>query len=279
MNNIHDNGENDKSLNADLDRLRSAYRRIEQDEPPELLDQAILNRAHRAVEKKPRWMKFGWLQGLTTTAVFVLAFSIFLHQPESTPLLPEKIGASESTRMDSAKEPKKQDHYIERDSASPAMKSRGAERPDIPVDTPAAAAPVNVATQEETSERPRHSAPETQQLTEANELRLEKREFPVNAARLSDAIPEEVMDDEAGQGNDVLESMATYEIAHPGVVTEPEAEEDKSRLSEESGIERELQAIIELKRSGDDQWITALESFRERHPDYPLPDELTDQEP
>lgn len=85
MNTIHNNGENDKSLSEGLDKLSHEYGSLEQDEPPELLDQAILNSAHRAVEKKPHWMKFGWLHGLTTAAVFVLAFSIILNQREPVP--------------------------------------------------------------------------------------------------------------------------------------------------------------------------------------------------
>ena len=71
MNSIHNNGENDKSLNEDLDKLGRSYAGLEQDEPPELLDQAILNSAHRALEKKSRWMKFSWVHGLTTAAVFI----------------------------------------------------------------------------------------------------------------------------------------------------------------------------------------------------------------
>lgn len=85
MNSIHNNGDNDKSLDKGLDEFGREYGLLERDEPPELLDQAILNSAHRAVEKKPHWMKFGWLHGLTTAAVFVLAFSIILDQPETAP--------------------------------------------------------------------------------------------------------------------------------------------------------------------------------------------------
>ena len=90
MNTIHNNGENEKSLSEGLDELRQAYGQLEQDEPPELLDQAILNSAHRAVEKKSHWMKFGWLHGLTTAAVFVLAFSLILNQPEPVQLQREE---------------------------------------------------------------------------------------------------------------------------------------------------------------------------------------------
>ena len=60
MNSIHNNGENDQSLSEGLDKLGRAYEHLPDDEPPELLDQAILNRAHRAVEKTPHWMTV-WL--------------------------------------------------------------------------------------------------------------------------------------------------------------------------------------------------------------------------
>ena len=91
MNTIHNNGENDQKLNSDLDELGQAYSKLEQDEPPALLDQAILNSAHRAVENKPHWMQFGWLHGLTTTAVFVLALSIFLNQRQSVPIFKDDV--------------------------------------------------------------------------------------------------------------------------------------------------------------------------------------------
>ena len=52
MSNTHNNGNNDKNL----ERLGQAYERLQQEEPPDLLDQAGLNSAHRAVENKPHWM-------------------------------------------------------------------------------------------------------------------------------------------------------------------------------------------------------------------------------
>lgn len=85
MSSIHNNGENDQSLNDGLDKLDRVYGQLEQDEPPKLLDQAILNSAHRSVEKNPHWMKFSWLHGLTTAVVFVLAFTIILNQREPVP--------------------------------------------------------------------------------------------------------------------------------------------------------------------------------------------------
>ena len=47
--------------------------------------------------------------------------------------------------------------------------------------------------------------------------------------------------------------------------------------------DEELQELIQMglekAKAGDDQWITELDSFRERHPDYPIPDELAEQVP
>lgn len=80
MNSIHNNGPDDKRLNDDIEKLDQAYRQLSSEEPPELLDQAVLSSAHRAVEGKDHWLDFGWIHGLTTAAVVVLAVSIILTQ-------------------------------------------------------------------------------------------------------------------------------------------------------------------------------------------------------
>jgi hypothetical protein len=104
MNSNHKNGEFNSSLEDDLDTIGQAYRDLGQEEPPALLDQAVLNSAHRAVEKQSHWMQFGWLHGLTTVAVVVLAFTIILQQgdpgpglDEITPLDPAMQSRAENT--------------------------------------------------------------------------------------------------------------------------------------------------------------------------------------
>lgn len=86
MNSIHNNGPDDKSLNDDLEKLGQAYQQLSSEEPPELLDQAILSSAHRAVEKNDHWLDFGWIHGLTTVVVVVLALSIILTQRQPAEL-------------------------------------------------------------------------------------------------------------------------------------------------------------------------------------------------
>jgi hypothetical protein len=62
----------------------------------------------------------------------------------------------------------------------------------------------------------------------------------------------------------------------PATVAAPVHSATKARGRMDSTTEQELQAIIVLKQSGDETWVTKLESFIERYPDYPLPDELKD---
>ena len=50
--------------------------------------------------------------------------------------------------------------------------------------------------------------------------------------------------------------------------------EQQAEPERDPEIERKIQAIIELKRSGDPSWRAELASFTESYPDYPLPDEL-----
>jgi len=86
MNSIHNNGPDDKLLNDDIEKLDQAYQQLSSEEPPELLDQAILSSAHRAVEKNDHWLDFGWIHGLTTAVVVVLAVSIILTQRQPVDL-------------------------------------------------------------------------------------------------------------------------------------------------------------------------------------------------
>ena len=88
MNSNHENekaknGKDRRLLDAELDQLDQLYRSEESIEPPDLLDQAILNKARRSVESKNSWLDFGWIHAVTTVALVVLTFSIFTTQRET----------------------------------------------------------------------------------------------------------------------------------------------------------------------------------------------------
>jgi hypothetical protein len=279
MNTIHNNGENDKSLSEGLDKLSHKYGLLEQDEPPELLDQAILNSAHRAVEKKPHWMKFGWLHGLTTAAVFVLAFSIILNQREPVPDYETGLRNNEPVRLQRQKVAKKQSDSQFEDKSKELSKEiavKSDHRTEVLQNSPAAAAPVSAAlenTPEELAEQPALEAQRSLYVRDDLQGKSERtdKDTPTRELQL-----EEELVDETDLMADSPEVSNFYEVASPALVGETATSEMKAQVRTDSEAEQILQAIIKLKQSGNESWKSELESFKENYPDYPLPEELTD---
>ena len=279
MNSIHNNGENDKSLSEGLDKLSREYGLLEQHEPPELLDQAILNSAHRAVEKKPHWMKFSWLHGLTTAAVFVLAFSIFLNQRDPVPDYEISKSNFETMRLQRQKVAKKQsDSQFEEQpkELSREMEEKSDYGSDMLQGRPAAAAPVSAALENAAEDRAEQPVLEAQRSLYVRDDLKGKGERSDKDAQARELLLEEELMDEADLMADSPGDSAFSKAARRAVVGETAAGEAKSRLRTDSELEQELQAIIKLKQSGDESWKTELELFKESYPDYPLPEELTD---
>jgi hypothetical protein len=63
----------------DLEVVEAAWRRHSAEEPPQLLDQAVLNRARRDLEK-PRPRRLRWIGQFATAGVAVIALSVWLLQ-------------------------------------------------------------------------------------------------------------------------------------------------------------------------------------------------------
>ena len=273
MNQIHNNGENDQSLNDGLDTLGRAYRQLQQDEPPELLDQAILNSAHRAVEKKPHWMKFGWLHGLTTAAVFVLAFSIILNQREAV-LVPENgimnKEAARYQRQDAVK--KEPGGYLS--ELRTELKAKSDDQRDMLQAMPTAAAPESAVM----GAVPKDQAVQTVSGTPGSAIAREKL-LGISPGEDKDFVVTELLQDEAllEEADVVADSAHAGAISkqtRPAAVVKPLENELKARTRTSSEAEQKLLDIISLKQSGNARWRTELESFKENYPDYPLPDEL-----
>jgi len=197
MNSIQNNGPQDNSLKDDLEKLDRDYQQLKSEEPPELLDQAVLNSAHRALEGRAGWMDFGWIHGLTTAAVVVLAISIILTQ--------------------------RQPVSIEESGILPAGEL---EEDTMQVNAPAAAPLAKRAIATLAAESPP----------------AESRPVKVDAVTVNDG-----------------KSDADKSVA------------ERLQLPAE---EAQLQAILMLKRAGNDKWKAELKLFIESYPDYPLPDEL-----
>lgn len=86
----------DMQLEQELAGLRAEWDRAARAEPPDLLDQAVLNAARRDLEKGRRRFPMRWLGGFATAAVVVVALTLVVEQdpsrtgtapvPESMPL-------------------------------------------------------------------------------------------------------------------------------------------------------------------------------------------------
>ena len=78
----------------DLKAVRSAWSGLEQTDPPELLNQAVLNTARRELNTRRRSRPLRWLGGFATATVIVLALTIVIQQEEqqTTPVLKKTNG-------------------------------------------------------------------------------------------------------------------------------------------------------------------------------------------
>lgn len=275
MNSIHNNGENDSSFNSGLDPLSRAYGRLEKNEPPELLDQAILNSAHRAVEKKPRWMSFGWLHGLSTAAVFVLAISLILNQREPAPVYENGMRRSEPARLQIEKMAKKQLSVGQSDDSPMDIKAEGEYRQNDAQNAPIAASLESPKRETATQEEAVQSVSKPQFSAYDQADRQSHDESLDYDGSTTELLQEEMFRDESDLKADAPEIGAFEEQLRPATVASPAVSEMKTRSQTESEAEQKLLAIIKLKQSGDERWKSELESFKQSYPDYPLPDELS----
>lgn len=94
------NGGPDRSLEQDLTALRAAWQELQQEEPPDLLDQSVRNAARRALPPRSRRRSLRWLGSLATAAVVVLAVSIVIQQDQEGPTPP--MPKSDGYRLDKA---------------------------------------------------------------------------------------------------------------------------------------------------------------------------------
>jgi hypothetical protein len=82
-------------LEQDLDALQRKYRAAAREEPPAMLDQAVLNRARRAAEQHAiRPWSFSWMHATATAALVVLGLTLVLQLRESAQApetLPEEM--------------------------------------------------------------------------------------------------------------------------------------------------------------------------------------------
>ena len=94
---------NDRHLDADLNSIEQEYRRAHADEPPGMLDQAVLNKARLAAEVKGTGWHFGgfrWISAFATASVVVVSLALVVEQTIRKPL-PRDLPVTPSSRTES----------------------------------------------------------------------------------------------------------------------------------------------------------------------------------
>lgn len=238
---MQNNGPHDKPLNDELEDLGKAYQQLEPEDPPELLDQAILNSAHRAVEKKAGWMDFGWVHGLTTAAVVVLALTIILTQRQPPDLDESGLSPTDGRSYYTVPIRDLKPDELRRKQPGTATENKEEVSKDVLQDMPAT------------------------------------RELEQDMAQANS--PAKAMVAEQSAAAPTVEAAAIEPgLAKIGTVETDTAKADADKFAAKQlqppTAEAQLQAILLLKQAGNDEWKDQLKAFIERYPDYPLPDEL-----
>lgn len=223
----------------DLEAVRSALPGLESVEPPDLLDQVVLNTARRelaASRRKP----MRWIGALATAAVLVLTLSIVLQQDQKTP------------------DPRN-GNGIKLDAARPAAASNVASTPPLEMDYAAKKTmqqvgkesgyrPVN---EPDLAKRRTHFEDESPDLQSVLSRDTAKQARVVQEEQTGDAILR--ID---------LSALQTKEEVSEAVLPDPVAWIEK---------------MLELQQTERHEELKyELEAFRKVYPAYPLPSELRD---
>jgi hypothetical protein len=207
----HQKDEN--ALDQDIGSIRSAWARQTDEEPPALLDQAVMNQAKRGLEeqakpsRKRRSIK--WLGAFATASVVVLALTVVLEQEPRAPLPPAE--EADGLRLD-------------RDAPSSSARQSRLEA------QPQKARTVQMADESLTKQSPLESAPlaaaddkSTENFAEARESvsEISGQEIPTAEAwieRLLELKNTRQLEQLAGE-------LARFHSAYPDYPLPPELEE------------------------------------------------------
>jgi len=83
----HHHAKNERPDIPGLEQIEERYTRWQGEEPPALIDQAVINLAHRHVEARERKRRrtLHWISGLSTAALMVLALSLVMQSRPGPP--------------------------------------------------------------------------------------------------------------------------------------------------------------------------------------------------
>jgi hypothetical protein len=182
----------------DLEAVRSAWSGLEKTEPPELLNQAVMNTARRELESQRKRRPLRWLGAFATATVVVLALTLVVQQDEQL----------------NAPVPEKANGFM-LEQAAPTARKKEADRDDTELRARRNAAPA--------------AAPAVMASDNATAIMEEEiLEAPLKLEKASGAIPEAeawierlLLLQETRQDEKLLQELAAFRQAYPDYILPP----------------------------------------------------------
>ncbi|MEE4217681.1 MAG: hypothetical protein V2I48_08735 [Xanthomonadales bacterium] len=238
--------EQNQAFERELEAVQTAWDRMETQEPPSLVDQAVLNAARRDLEPRRKRKSLRWLGGFATATVAVLAVTVILLQEPQRP------------------EPSLLDGGEFRRTAKPAVSldesaTLATEQAPLPAAEPRA------LTRE--AKREKQAAPVQGNADESDAMKSAITPGAIRADRLN-----------MTPGVPAQAGPATAELAEAATVAEEKPDEgiDPAPRSAEDWIEQ----MLELREYGQMKRLAGeIAAFRHYYPDHPLPEELVEPRP
>jgi hypothetical protein len=252
---------------ADLAMIQSAWSGLEELEPPELIDQAVLNAARRELDARRR-KPLRWIGAFATASVMVLALTIVLqqdHEPLKAPrsngakldaVAPLKVQAEARSELQEPQEDSVSGAFNDTLPESRAMES-GRDQGQLMKQSAAA-------------KRELSAGPEKANQPVAATAEAEFEAVPVTEGKeLSAVQPKKTAEAEQAMGERV-QGLGTATAAAPAT------EQDEAASTLPNPDEWIQRMLLLMQSELYEQLEEELAEFKLAYPDHPLPPELED---
>ena len=240
----------DKTLHDE--QLSHLYQQSRCEEPPMVLDSAVLSQARQAVEKpakKSWWRQIGWRMPLATVAIAMLTVSLFIQMKQEQP---ELLAPAPQEMLDVG--PMEEGDFLDEDALAPKVeRERGAS-----------------TLQKESKKSLGEMAPKAMQVAPSS---TSGAATEPSASKPMSITPQD------SAGAPALRSApapAAADSLTTGAASEKRESDTGLDMSSGAQIEKWLQDIRQLIRQGKlVEARDSLKAFRDAYPTYPVPEEIT----
>jgi hypothetical protein len=247
--------------NRDFESIRAVYSALETVEPPDLVDQAVLNTARRELTTASKRRPLRWFGGLATASVVVLALTVVLQQEQRVPEVP--IG--DGIKLDAAAPAGPEDDSVTGQTGRTRTQKQeaGAEKHGAREDRPQMMKRSVAAPEEQPMESSEVTAPAPAAVA-GDDYRVEEHPNRSQAQSMDEGLAPDTEADHAEALRTANREAVLAESEEKVAEDLPDPEEWLERL--ELLLRSELYEKFEME----------LAAFKAAYPDYPLPAEMQD---